>query len=235
MTEIRFQEIDLYVDEFQPKKIVFSFYVMCFVILAYLSLLLVVYFSTQMAGYHYERQLKTVKVESDYLDEKLTLLRQIQPDNRQHSVFEHVEKLNLRNKELSRLIATLKRHSPELTPGFVSQLKALGAYSSDNISLDEIYFDRESGEVAFKGETWKAKNVPNYIASLSSDTVFSHSKFGMVVIYADKLESGLQFDVGNSELLNRRFMEKSVPDNKLPTRNLLNKNVSANERLKNKS
>jgi len=194
----RFQAVNLYLEEFRPREVIFSFYMMCVVVLGYLFLLVLVYFTTLNAGHQHQKQFAEMKQEGKAFDKKLASLRKLQTNTNTDSIVDRIQHLNTRKLELDKLVATLEMHSPDASTGFASQLLALGKHIPGDIALNEIEFNQGTGEVAFTGESENAESIPNYIASLSGDSVFSHSRFGMIVIYASEKEDFLQFKVGNA-------------------------------------
>lgn len=92
--------------------------------------------------------------------------------------------------------------------GFSQQCRALGEHLPKGLALQFFAFHNGASDIALKGETLKAENIPNYVNALKQESSFKQANFGQLKL--NRLGAKILFELSGDEVLEAEDLGESM-------------------------
>jgi len=205
------QQINLYTDDFRPKRVVLSLEqilllpLITVVVLALLSYWLHVNVEQTKSDISEQESKKTsLQVKLDKLEAKARLQR------RDESLVAANKRLSETLGARQKMVGMLDTVVVKDDEGFSSILISLARQKVDGLWLKEIHIGASGKEMTLKGSTTKASAVPGYLQNLRQESSFIGRSFTLFELGQDPERRALVDFVLRSELKQESGSDQSV-------------------------
>lgn len=194
------QQVNLYLPEFRPKRIMMSARQMGLALALCLSVLVIfslVSWNKTTELKQYIVQLQNKKSQASRTIDQLKLAGKPTDqdiDNRIAAVRQAIA----RRQQIKELIVAQNLGN---AAGFSAALTALAAQSLSGIALENIRLSDSGKKLELSGRAANSRVIPRYLAKLESEDIFALTQFGMVSVVADSDNVNLlRFSIGFNPL-----------------------------------
>lgn len=194
------QQINFYLEEFQPSREPFRSSHLLVVSTLLLALLIAITFKTASDNKLLASQIETDRKQVQDLKDQL---QKFMESKKQINIVELDNRIVQIKQEIAKrqqLLQVISYQDLGNDRGFSSHLEVMARQSNPKISLEVFSIHHGGNYLELVGKTTSADQVPAYIRSLKSETVFKDVRFGTVQIEPVKIGSPhLQFVLGQPE------------------------------------
>ncbi len=192
------QQVNLYTDDFRPRRELLSLDQLAIAAVAILVLLLglSLYLNFALARAEERRDEVSERVSSEE-QQVQDLTEELERRQEDEGLRERVDRLEQRVRDRRDLLERADEVAQATSEGFTPYLQGLSRQSEEGLWLTGIRVNLVQGRLQLRGRTLSGDRVPEYLQRLREETVFDGRRFRHFVIDRDEDHEHLGFNVSS--------------------------------------
>lgn len=195
------QQVNLYLPEFQPRRVWLSLAQMLWTLAAVVVLLLALSLWSSAYTRSLEGQLSSERADLEALQQQVQQLTAELPTRRGATVEEQMARLRQEIQRREQILQLMSQQKLGNADGFSGQLVSLSRHALDDVALSGFSLQSGGRYVELAGRVRKPELVPLYLQQLRQDQSFAEVAFGVLDVARenDRQGPGLMFTLQRAE------------------------------------